>query len=54
MGLGFAAGPMVTGVVAEFTGSLQTGMVVLFLLTGVGVIAGLLYPRQPSGSHLVP
>lgn len=45
-GLGFATGPVVTGWVAERTGSLQTGLVVLCLLTGVGMIAGLLYPRQ--------
>lgn len=43
-GLGFAAGPMVTGLVTELTGSLQTGLLVLCALTGVGVIAGWLYP----------
>ena len=43
-GLGFAAGPVITGVVAQLTGSLQTGLVVLCLLTGLGVIAGLMYP----------
>ena len=49
-GLGFAAGPMVTGVVAQITGSLQTGLIVLSLLTVVGLIAGLLYPsHQRSG-----
>jgi predicted MFS family arabinose efflux permease len=46
MGLGFAMGPMVTGLVAELTHSLQTGLLVLCLLTGIGVITGLLYPRQ--------
>lgn len=46
MGLGFAIGPMVTGFMAERTGSLQTGLLVLCLLTGVGVITGLLYPSQ--------
>ena len=44
--LGFATGPVVTGWVAERTGSLQAGLVVLCLLTGVGIVAGLLYPRQ--------
>jgi len=46
MGLGFAVGPMVTGWVAELTNSLQTGLLVLCLLTGIGVITGLLYPSQ--------
>ncbi len=45
-GLGFATGPVVTGLVAQLTGSLSTGLVVVALLTGVGVIAGLLYPSQ--------
>jgi cyanate permease len=45
-GLGFAMGPVVTGLVTQLTGSLQTGLMVLSLLTGVGVIAGVLYPSQ--------
>ena len=45
-GLGFAAGPLVTGLVTEFTGSLQTGLLVLCVLTGVGVLAGWRYPRS--------
>jgi predicted MFS family arabinose efflux permease len=45
-GLGFAVGPMVTGLVAQLTGSLQTGLLTLSLLTGVGVIAGVCYPRH--------
>lgn len=45
-GLGFAAGPVITGMVAQLTGSLQTGLVVLCLLTGLGVIAGLMYPSH--------
>jgi cyanate permease len=44
-GLGFAAGPMVVGLVAQLTGSLQTGLLVLCVLTGVGIIAGWQYPR---------
>ena len=43
-GLGFAAGPVVTGLVAEFTGSLQTGLVTLCVLTGLGVVASAFYP----------
>ena len=45
-GLGFAAGPVVTGVVAQLTGSLQTGLLVLCLGTSLGIIAGLFYPSQ--------
>jgi ACS family hexuronate transporter-like MFS transporter len=44
-GLGFAVGPLVVGLVAQLTGSLQTGLLVLCMLTGVGVIAGWRYPR---------
>lgn len=51
MGLGFAAGPMVTGLVAELTGSLQTGLLTLCLLTSVGVIAGLLYPQGKENAY---
>lgn len=52
MGLGFALGPMITGLVAERTGSLQTGLLTLCLLTGIGVISGWLYPSQrPSIMH---
>ena len=42
-GLGFAVGPVVTGLIAEITGSLETGLVVLCLATGIGIISGLLY-----------
>ena len=45
-GLGFAMGPVVTGVVTQYTGSLQTGCLTLCGLTSVGIIAGLLYPRS--------
>ena len=48
-GLGFAVGPVVTSLVAELTGSFQSGLLVLSLLTGVGVIAGLLYPSYQQG-----
>ena len=45
-GLGFAAGPMIVGVVAELSGSLQTGLVVMSLFSVVGVVAGLMYPAS--------
>ena len=48
MGVGFAVGPMLVGVVAQLTGSIQTGLIVLSLLTGLGVIAGLAYPDEPG------
>ena len=47
-GLGFATGPVITGLVAELTGSLQTGLVVLCLLTGIGAVAGVLYPAHKT------
>ena len=48
MGVGFALGPMLVGVVAEVTGSIQTGLIALSLLTGLGVIAGAIYPDRPG------
>ena len=48
-GLGFAAGPVVTGLIAQLTGSLQTGLVVLCLLTSVGVVAAVMYPVHQMG-----
>ena len=41
-------GPMLVGVVAELTGSIQTGLIALSLLTGLGVIAALAYPDRPG------
>ena len=46
MGLGFAAGPMLVGVVTQITGSIQTGLTVLVITTSLGVFAGLAYPRK--------
>ena len=43
-GLGFAAGPMIVGMVAEFSGSLLVGLVVMAVSSVVGVVAGLMYP----------
>ena len=48
MGVGFAIGPMLVGAVAQYTGSIQTGLITLSLLTGLGVFAGLLYPDRPG------
>ena len=48
MGVGFALGPMLVGAVAQATGSIQTGLIALSLLTGLGVIAGLAYPDRPG------
>jgi len=45
-GLGFAVGPMVVGLVTQISGSLETGLFVLCACTGVGVIAGGLYPNS--------
>ena len=49
-GLGFAAGPVVTGVVAEATGSIQTGLITLCFLTGLGAVASLFYPSRIHGA----
>ena len=52
-GLGFAAGPMIVGVVAELSGSLMAGLVVMSLCSGIGVVAGLMYPvRQAAQDRL--
>ena len=48
MGVGFALGPMLVGTIAQATGSIQTGLIVLSLLTGVGVFAGAIYPDRPG------
>ncbi len=48
MGVGFALGPMLVGVVAQLTGSIQTGLIALSLLTALGVIAGAAYPDRPG------
>ena len=53
-GLGFAAGPVITGLVAELTGSLQTGLVVLCLLTSVGTVAGVMYPAHKTLTEAPP
>jgi hypothetical protein len=39
---------MVTGLVTQLTDSLQMGLLILCALTSVGVLAGWLYPSQPS------
>lgn len=44
-GVGFAAGPVVVGLAAQLTGSIQTGLIALTLLTALGIAAGLLYPK---------
>ncbi len=36
--------PLITGAVAQFTGSLQAGLVAMSLVSAVGVGAGLMYP----------
>ena len=51
-GLGFAAGPVVTGLVAQLTGSLQTGLLTLCLLTGLGVVVSAFYPRSTERATL--
>ncbi len=44
--IGFAVGPMIAGAVAQFTGSLQTGLIAMSLVSSIGIAAGLLYPAR--------
>ena len=44
--IGFATGPMIAGAVAQLTGSLQTGLVAMSLVSSVGIAAGLMYPTR--------
>ena len=48
-GLGFAAGPMIVGVVAELSGSLLMGLVAMSLCSVVGIFAALIYPASRAG-----
>ena len=50
-GLGFAAGPMIVGLVAEVSGSLLAGLVVMSLFSAVGVVAGAMYPVSQAAKH---
>ena len=51
-GLGFATGPVVTGLVAQLTGSLQTGLVTLCLFTGLGIVVSAFYPSYARKTAL--
>ena len=44
--IGFAAGPMIAGAVAQLTGSLQAGLVAMSLASSGGIAAGLMYPAR--------
>ena len=48
--LGFAAGPTLVGFVAQSTGSLETGMLTICLLTVSGVLAAGLYPARSGNA----
>ena len=48
--LGFAAGPTLVGVVAQSTGSLETGLLGICLLTATGVLAAGLYPARSGNT----
>ena len=48
--LGFAAGPTLVGFVAQSTGSLETGMLTICLLTASGVLAAGLYPARSGNA----
>ncbi len=48
--LGFAAGPTLVGIVAQSTGSLETGLLTMCLLTASGVLAAGLYPVRSGNA----
>ena len=48
--LGFAAGPTLVGFVAQSTGSLETGLLGICLLTATGVLAAGLYPARSENA----
>ena len=48
--LGFAAGPTLVGFVAQSTGSLETGLLGICLLTATGVLAAGLYPARSGNA----
>ena len=50
--LGFATGPMITGAVAQLTGSLQAGLAAMSLASSIGVVAGLMYPARRVGDSI--
>ncbi len=50
--VGFAAGPLAAGIIAELSGSLMTGVLSVAAGTSVAVIAALLFPRDPAAVTL--
>ena len=50
-GLGFAVGPVIVGIVAQVSGSAQTGLIVLTGLSGRGLLVGVYYPGYPRIEH---
>jgi predicted MFS family arabinose efflux permease len=52
-GLGFALGPLVTGFVAQWAGSLQMGLLALCLLTGASIITGWCHPRGGNDAEVL-
>ncbi len=46
--VGFASGPLAAGLIAQLTGSLVTGVLTVAALTGLAIIAALLFPKTPA------
>ncbi len=46
--VGFGGGPVVAGAIAEVSGSLVTGVLSVAGLTGLGVVAAALFPKNPG------
>ena len=46
--IGFGAGPVVAGAIAQATGSLPTGTLAVAGMTGLAILAAALFPKDPS------
>ena len=47
--IGFGGGPALAGLIAEATGSLLTGTLCVAGVTGLGILAAALFPKNPAG-----
>ena len=52
--VGFGAGPVTAGAIAEASGSLTTGVLSVAGLTGLGILAAAAFPARPGGDAAPP
>ena len=52
--VGFGAGPVAAGAIAEASGSLTTGVLSVAGLTGLGILAAAAFPARPGGDAAPP